>query len=73
MKSLKREEKRREIMGTEGKLKQDARRHQAARWLSDKAQTVETIKRVGEYKKAKIDKASGDNEFINRRKQENLK
>ena len=50
----KRAERRIAIMGTKGKIKQDNRRL-TARW-TDKAQTVETIKRVGEYKKAQAKK-----------------
>lgn len=33
----------------------------------------ETIRRVGEYKRGRVDPSDGNNDLINRRSQENLK
>lgn len=55
-------------VGTDGINRQDAR----ARAAGESGAAKEAVKRVGEYKKGRVDPADGNNELINRRSQENL-
>ena len=56
-------------VGQSGVAAQDAR----AKKAGPKAAGREAVKRVGEYKRGKVDPADGNNDLINRRSQENLK
>ena len=56
-------------VGLSGVKHQDAR----AKAAGAAGAAREAVKRVGEYKRGKIDKANGNNSYINRKSQENLK
>jgi hypothetical protein len=56
-------------VGQSGILAQDKRAKRAGPENAGK----QAIKRVGEYKRGRVDKASGDTIALNRRSQENLK
>ena len=58
---------RSERVGDEGVNIQNRRAEQAG----EAGAAREAVKRVGEYKRGKVDKADGNNEYINRRNQEN--
>jgi hypothetical protein len=64
----KRKVARAERVGSAGINKQNAR----AKAAGPAGAAREAVKRVGEYKRGKVDKADGMNDYINRRKQENL-
>jgi hypothetical protein len=55
-------------VGPGGVIAQDKR----AKAAGPSAAGREAVKRVGEYKRGKVDKSSGDTLALNRRKQENL-
>ncbi len=55
-------------VGLGGVQKQDAR----AKKAGPAGAAKEAVKRVGEYKRGKVDKADGNNTYINRKSQENL-
>ena len=56
-------------VGTAGVNFQDAR----ARAAGEAGAASQAVKRVGEYKKGKVDKTSGETIELNRRNQENFK
>ena len=56
-------------VGSRGVNIQDAR----ARAAGAGSTAREASRRVGEYKRGKVDKSDGTNEYINRKSQENLK
>jgi hypothetical protein len=61
--------KRAELVGGRGVTIQNRRAEKAG----PKGAAKEAVRRVGEYKTGKVDKSLGTNEYINRRRQENLK
>lgn len=61
--------KRADLVGPAGVNRQDAR----ARAAGEAGAAREAVKRVGEYKRGRVDPADGNNDTINRRSQENLK
>ena len=65
----KRKVARAERVGGAGVNYQDARAAKAG----EAGAAREAAKRVGEYKRGKVDKSDGGNDYINRRSQENLK
>jgi len=58
-----------ELVGSDGVNIQDAR----ARKAGDAGAGREAAKRVGEYRRGRVDPADGNNDTINRKSQENLK
>ncbi|RLA58211.1 MAG: hypothetical protein DRQ89_15610 [Epsilonproteobacteria bacterium] len=61
--------KRFDRVGASGVNRQDAR----ARAAGEAGAAREAVKRVGEYKRGRVDPADGNNDTINRKSQENLK
>ena len=66
----KNKQKRVDRVGTAGVNTQNRRERNAS---TDKQRTVETVRRVGEYRRGKVDPSDGNNDTINRKSQENLK
>lgn len=64
----KRKVARAERIGSGGVNKQNAR----AKTAGDAGMAREAVKRVGEYKRGRVDKSDGLNDYINRRSQEDL-
>lgn len=56
-------------VGQTGVALQDAR----AKAAGPEGASREAVKRVGEYRRGKVDPADGNNDLINRKSQENLK
>ena len=61
--------KRVAAVGLTGTQQQDAR----AKKAGPKGAAREAVRRVGEYRRGRVDPADGNNDTINRRSQENLK
>jgi len=66
--SRKRTLARAELVGGAGVNTQDARAKEAG----ESGAAREAVRRVGEYKRGRVDPADGNNEVINRRSQEDL-
>lgn len=69
IKNRKRLGERINAVGQSGVAAQDAR----AKAAGDSGAGREAVRRVGEYKRGRVDPADGNNDTINRRSQENLK